>query len=133
MGVVERASDFGTLIIRVILDYHIIKRLSRFEFGAGRFGEMLPLITTRYTGINPFEIYFLRPQPVDLRAFEGYLKKDVQRITFIDVKTGNAQLTPTQKSIRRAIDRNKVEFKTFRINSEALDKPQIPAVATEQA
>ena len=99
---------------------------------AGRLGEMLPLIATRYTGINPFEICFIRPQPVDLIAFEGLLKKDVQKITFIDVKTGNAALTPTQKSIQRAIDRNRVEFRTYKVNVDALDKPQLPAVTKEE-
>lgn len=98
---------------------------------AGRFGEMVPLIATKYTGINPYELCFIRPQPVDLIAFEGLLKKDVQQITFIDVKTGNASLTPVQKSIQRAIDRHKVGFKTFRINPEALDKPEIPAIETK--
>ena len=60
------------------------------------------------------------------------LKKDVRRITFIDVKTGGASLTPTQKSIQRAIEKGNVEFRTFKANVEALSKPQTPAIAKEE-
>ncbi len=86
----------------------------------GRLGEMLPMIATKYTGINPFDICFIRPQPVDLIAFEGLLKRDVTKITFIDIKTGGASLTPTQKSIERVIDKGKIEFRPIRINVDKL-------------
>lgn len=90
----------------------------------GRLGEMLPMIATRYTGINPFEVCFIRPQPVDLIAFEGLMKKEVHKITFIDVKTGGATLTPTQKSIQKTIDKGNVEFRQIKVDTSKIGQDE---------
>jgi len=53
--------------------------------------------------------------PIDYVIFEGLSKKQkVEKILFVDIKTGNARLSPKQKKIKNAIVENKVEFKTYK-------------------
>ena len=46
--------------------------------------------------------------PVDYIAFQGSSRARVEAIAFMDVKTGNARLSATQKAIVRVIERGKV-------------------------
>ena len=53
--------------------------------------------------------------PIDYVIFEGLSKKQkVEKIFFVDIKSGKARLSPKQKKIRNAILENKVEFKTYK-------------------
>jgi predicted Holliday junction resolvase-like endonuclease len=55
-------------------------------------------------------------EPIDFIAFDGLFQENkVDKITFIDAKTGEASLTPRQKSIRKAVDNGKVYFEEFRL------------------
>ncbi len=52
--------------------------------------------------------------PIDYVIFEGLTKKGrVDKIFLIDIKSGNAKLTPRQKEIKSAIQNKKVTFKKF--------------------
>jgi len=52
--------------------------------------------------------------PIDYVIFDGLSKKgQVDKIFFIDIKTGNARLSKKQKEIRTVIEENKVKFKTY--------------------
>lgn len=52
--------------------------------------------------------------PIDYVIFEGLTKKGrVDKIFLIDIKSGNAKLTPRQKEIKAAINNKKVKFKKF--------------------
>lgn len=55
--------------------------------------------------------------PVDYIIFDGVSKgEDEIKVIISDVKTGeNAKLTPQQKKIKKAVDNNKVEWKTIRL------------------
>jgi len=54
--------------------------------------------------------------PLDFIAFVGLDEKDVKEIVFIEVKSGNAQMNKTERSIKKAIDEKKVRFETYRMN-----------------
>lgn len=60
----------------------------------------------------------LRPLfvPIDYVAVNGLAAGNgrVDSILFFDVKTGGAQLTPTQRQIRDAVERGKVHWATYR-------------------
>lgn len=52
--------------------------------------------------------------PIDYVIFEGLQKTGkVQKIFFVDIKSGKAKLKPNQKAIKQMIEQNKVEFKNY--------------------
>ena len=52
--------------------------------------------------------------PIDYVIFEGLAEKGrVDKIFFIDIKTGNAKLNKRQKEIKAVINNKKVNFKKF--------------------
>ena len=56
---------------------------------------------------SPADMHFLG-QPVDYVVFEGLRDDKVKAITFLEVKTGNSQLTAREKSIKKAVESHKV-------------------------
>ncbi|MGH2611444.1 MAG: Holliday junction resolvase-like protein [Rhabdochlamydiaceae bacterium] len=70
-------------------------------------------------GHQPRDCRFLA-EPIDFIAFDGLFNENkVDKITFIDAKTGEADLSPRQKSIRKAVENGKVYFEEFRIESSS--------------
>ena len=53
-------------------------------------------------------------KPIDLISFN----KD--KITFIEVKTGNSQLSSKQRNIKKLVEENKIFFETHRINERGV-------------
>jgi predicted Holliday junction resolvase-like endonuclease len=51
--------------------------------------------------------------PVDLLVFNGLSNGRVDSLSFVEVKTGKARLNAHQKSIKAAIEDQKVGFKVF--------------------
>jgi predicted Holliday junction resolvase-like endonuclease len=49
--------------------------------------------------------------PIDLMTFNGLSQNNVDSISFVEVKSGNARLSTRQKSIRDAIEDHKVSYK----------------------
>ena len=53
--------------------------------------------------------------PIDYVIFEGLNKKQrVDKIVFVDIKTGGARLTPKQRKIKQVVDEKNVKFKTYK-------------------
>jgi predicted Holliday junction resolvase-like endonuclease len=56
--------------------------------------------------------------PVDFVSFDGIgVKRRVESITLLDIKTGESHLSPVQKSIRDAVEAGNVHFETVERNS----------------
>lgn len=54
--------------------------------------------------------------PIDFVAFNGmFPNKAVKDITFIEVKTQRSKLSQLQKSIEKAIDKGRVDFKVYTV------------------
>jgi len=53
-------------------------------------------------------------EPIDIIVFEGAAELKIKKITFMDVKTGNARLQPKQKAIRDVIQDHKVKFEVLK-------------------
>ena len=52
--------------------------------------------------------------PIDYVIFEGLSeKRKVGKIIFMDVKSGNARLSPRQRTIKRVVEEKKVKFRTY--------------------
>jgi predicted Holliday junction resolvase-like endonuclease len=56
--------------------------------------------------------------PVDYISFNGLATRDVESITFLEVKTGRSNLNGIERSIQQAIDRGRVTFETVTRPSE---------------
>ena len=53
--------------------------------------------------------------PIDYVIFEGLSEKQkVDKIVFVDIKTGGARLSPTQKKIKQVVEDKKVRFQTYK-------------------
>ena len=52
--------------------------------------------------------------PIDYVIFEGLSEKQkVEKIIFMDIKSGKARLSQKQKKIKEAVDNKHVQFKTY--------------------
>ena len=53
--------------------------------------------------------------PVDFVIFDGLSDGAVRRVVFVEVKTGDARVTPRERGIREAIERGAVEWMELRV------------------
>ena len=53
--------------------------------------------------------------PVDFIVFDGLSEGAVRRVVFLEVKTGDARLSPRERGIREAVDRGAVEWMELRL------------------
>ena len=68
-------------------------------------------------GHKPRDCRFLA-EPIDFIAFDGLFEDNsVNKITFIEAKTGNAKQSPREKSIKNAVEKGEVYFEEFRLAS----------------
>jgi predicted Holliday junction resolvase-like endonuclease len=52
--------------------------------------------------------------PIDFVAFNGIgVGREVDSITFIDIKTGESRLSPVQKTIKESVEAGRVAFETI--------------------
>ncbi|MBI4894418.1 MAG: hypothetical protein HY833_01640 [Candidatus Aenigmarchaeota archaeon] len=68
-------------------------------------------------GHDPHDVRWVG-DPVDLVVFDGYSKsgrKSVDGVTFVEVKSGDSDMSPGQRSIRDAVQKKKVKWEEFRI------------------
>jgi predicted Holliday junction resolvase-like endonuclease len=63
---------------------------------------------------NPKDVRFLG-SPTDLVVFDGLTEGHVQRIVFLEVKTGGSSLTARERSVRDAVQAREVEWLEVRV------------------
>lgn len=91
-----------------------IKR-SRAVIG-GQFSEQLAPYLPGFQ-YRPTEAKFLG-KPTDFIIFEGLDEKEITGVVFVEVKSGNAKLSATERSLKDAIDAGKVRFETYEVPKE---------------
>jgi predicted Holliday junction resolvase-like endonuclease len=62
---------------------------------------------------DPTEVRFIG-KPVDFLAFVGSASGRIEEVAFVEVKTGNATLTPVERSLRDAIKSGRVRWVEYR-------------------
>jgi predicted Holliday junction resolvase-like endonuclease len=80
---------------------------SRASLG-GKFTEQLVPFFPDFA-YDPTEVRFIG-SPIDMVVFPGLAQGDPQEIVILEVKTGNAQLTPVQKKIRQLVEDGMVRW-----------------------
>lgn len=75
-------------------------------------GKIVEKIVPAYRDFN-FPLSDCRPlfEPIDMVVFKGVSNHAVDYITFLEIKTGKAQLSKREKSIKEAVERREVSYK----------------------
>jgi predicted Holliday junction resolvase-like endonuclease len=63
---------------------------------------------------NPKDVRFLG-SPIDLVVFDGLAEGQLQRIVFLEVKTGGSSLTSRERQVRDTIEAGEVEWAELRV------------------
>lgn len=69
---------------------------------------------------SPADAHFLG-QPIDYIVFDGLNEDEVKKIVFVEVKSGNSQLSKREKSLRDAIKNKEVYWEEMRIETDGLN------------
>lgn len=80
---------------------------------AGKVHEQLVPYLPEF-GFNPKDARFLG-SPVDLVVFDGLSAGEVQRVVFLEVKTGGGALTERERQVRRVIEAREVAWVELRV------------------
>lgn len=72
---------------------------------------------------QPSDMHFLG-SPIDYISFDGAGDGEVDKITFIEVKTGNSKLTKREESIKRAVKNKRVFWEEVNIDTNG-ERPDI--------
>jgi len=89
----------------------------------GHFSEQLAPFLPDFEYL-PSEARFIG-KPVDLLIFEGLDNKKIEKVTFLEIKSGKAQLSPIEKNLKEVIEKGKVEWKLYRIPQSLTEKGNI--------
>lgn len=96
---------------------------------SGKVQEHLAPLLPEFGDINLKDARFLG-SPIDFVVFDGLDDfKDEVKVRFIEVKTGNSQLTIRERMVRDAIQAGRVEWQLVRIKkSKIVDQPEVSVV-----
>jgi len=89
----------------------------------GHFSEQLAPFLPDFP-FKPNECLFLG-KPIDLIVFQGMDEKDINKVTFVEVKSGKAKLSPQEKNLKEAIEKKRVDWVEYRIPEELTKKGNI--------
>lgn len=98
----------------------LTKRQERADVGAEKkaievgIGKIIEKVLPSYKNFNMVatDCRFLG-EPIDMVVFDGVSNNKINKITFLDVKTGNAALNKHQRLVRDAIEDQKVKFEAI--------------------
>ena len=57
-------------------------------------------------------------KPIDFLVFKGMDNKNIEEVVFVEVKSGNAKLSQTERKLKQAIENKKVRWKEYRVPLE---------------
>jgi predicted Holliday junction resolvase-like endonuclease len=91
----------------------------------GQFSEQLAPFLSDFKH-SPTECKFLG-QPIDLIIFKGLDNKEIEEVTFMEIKSGNSKLNNSQKSLKETIINKRVKWEEYRIPEDLTknNKPKI--------
>ncbi len=86
----------------------------------GMIGEQLAPMLPEFR-YNPADARFLG-SPIDYIIFDGYSEAKegrgkIRRIVLMDVKTGNAQLSPIEKKVKDAVAEGSIHWETLELKN----------------
>jgi predicted Holliday junction resolvase-like endonuclease len=114
----------AVILIVFVIGYRMGKRtlvLSRREFEArsratmrGQIAEhFAPYLPGFPSDLKASEARFIG-KPVDFLVFKGIDEQNITELVFVEIKTGKARLTNTEKQVRSAIIGKRVRWREYR-------------------
>jgi len=85
---------------------------------SGQFSEQIAPYMPDFP-YKPTEARFIG-KPVDFVVFKGMDDKKIEEVVFVEVKTGQSQLSKTEKTLKEAIENKKVGWVEYRISEKLL-------------
>jgi predicted Holliday junction resolvase-like endonuclease len=76
--------------------------------------HLAPLFPEFISQFNPKDARFLG-SPLDFVVFDGLDDREVQRVVFVEIKTGKAGLVSRERLCRNAIEAGRVEYQLLRL------------------
>ena len=103
----ERAKDLE----KRKLSADVMSEKKAIEIG---FGKIIERFIPAYKDLD-LQFAECRPlfDPIDIIVFNGLLNREVDHITFLEIKSGNSDLNKHQRLIRDAIADNKVDVRVL--------------------
>ncbi|HLD04266.1 MAG TPA: Holliday junction resolvase-like protein [Candidatus Nanoarchaeia archaeon] len=80
---------------------------------SGQFSEQLAPYLPDFP-YKPTEVRFLG-KPIDFIVFEGMDEKNIQEVVFVEVKSGDSQLSTPERTLKKAIEKGKVRWEEYRV------------------
>ena len=106
----------GVMVTKKI-DWRQHKASQRFQRSVlgGKFSEHIATLLPHFPeDLKASEARFIG-DPVDFIFFKGKDESNVSEIVFLEVKSGNSQLTEVEKQVREAIQQRKVTWHEYRV------------------
>ena len=89
---------------------------------SGQFSEQLAPFLPGFD-FKPTECRFVG-NPIDFLVFKGMDERDINEIVFVEVKSGDAKLSPIEKKVKEAVKNRKVRWEEYRIPKELTKKKE---------
>lgn len=86
----------------------------------GQFSEQLAPCLPNFEYL-PTECRFIG-KPVDFVVFKGMDEKNINEVVFVEVKSGKAQLSSSEKKLKETIEKKRVRWAEYRIPEELTKK-----------
>ncbi|MFH1585341.1 MAG: Holliday junction resolvase-like protein [archaeon] len=86
----------------------------------GQFSEQLAAFLPDFPYL-PTECRFVG-KPIDLLVFKGMDQKDINEVVFLEVKSGKAKLSSSERKLKEAIEKKKVRWEEYRIPEELTER-----------
>lgn len=87
---------------------------------AGQFSEQLAPYLPDFP-YKPTEARFVG-KPIDFIVFKGLDEKATEEIIFVEVKSGKAKTSPTEKKLKETVEAKKVRWEEYRIPEDITKK-----------
>jgi len=83
---------------------------------SGQFSEQIAPYLPDFP-YNPTEARFIG-KPIDFVVFKGMDEKSINEIVFVEVKSGQSQLSKVEKTLKSAIDNKKISWHEYKVPEE---------------
>ncbi len=87
---------------------------------SGQFSEQIAPYLPDFP-FKPTEARFIG-KPIDFVVFKGMDKQNIDEVVFIEVKSGQSQLSKIQKSLKSTIENKKVTWHEYKVPEELIKK-----------
>lgn len=70
---------------------------------------------------HPTELRWLGGSPTDYVVFKGMDNDEIEEIVFLEIKSGNSQLTKREKQIKEVVEEKKVKWEEYRVDEKVTE------------